>query len=231
VFVADHAGRLLPRALGTLGLLETELASHIAWDIGVAGVAQRLSAALDAPFVSQPYSRLVIDCNRSVGAPDSIAKESGGVPIPGNQALSAASAGARARHIFHPYHAHIRGLLHRRQRRSQPTFLVALHSFTPVFMGKVRPWHVGVLYGRDSRFAEVLLGLLRLEPGIDVGDNEPYSAADGTDFTIAEHGERRRLPHVEIEIRQDLIADDAGRVEWSKRFERLLVLASGMFRR
>lgn len=229
MLVADHAGRLLPRALGSLGLMETDLASHIAWDIGIAEVTERLAVTLDAPFISQSYSRLVIDCNRAVGAPDSIARVSGGIPIPGNEGLSSADGEARARHIFHPYHDHIRRVLDRRESRAQQTALVAMHSFTPVFTGNVRPWHVGVLYGRDSRLAELVLGLLRSEPGLIVGDNEPYSARDGTDFTIARHGERRELPHVEIEIRQDLIADDPGRIEWSERFARLLLGASSMF--
>jgi predicted N-formylglutamate amidohydrolase len=231
VFVADHAGRRLPRALGSLGLLETDLASHIAWDIGIAGVTERLAVTLDAPFVSQSYSRLAIDCNRAVGAPDSIVALSGGIPIPGNQSISAAGAEARARHIFHPYHDHIRGVLDRRKRGAQPTILVAMHSFTPAFMGIVRPWHVGILHGRDSRLAELLLELLRREPGLIVGDNEPYSAGDGSDFTIVEHGEGRGLPHVEIEIRQDLIVDEAGQIEWAERFAGLLRRASGRFPR
>jgi len=229
VLVADHAGRLLPHALESLGLDEIDLVSHIAWDIGIAEVTANLSDTLDAPYVAQSYSRLVIDCNRSVGATDSIVAASAGTPIPGNQAISASDREARARHIFHPYHDHIRGLLDRRVRHNQPTIVVAMHSFTPVFMGNARPWHVGVLYGRDSRLADLLLGLLRSEPGLSVGDNEPYSASDGTDFTIAEHGERRGLPHVEIEIRQDLIADDRGRIEWSERFARLLLRASSRF--
>jgi predicted N-formylglutamate amidohydrolase len=231
VIVADHAGRLLPRELGSLGLLETELASHIAWDIGIAALGEKVAAALDAPFVSQPYSRLAIDCNRSIAAPDSIAAVSGGIPIPGNQAISAHDADARARHVFHPYHDRIRALLDRRERRAQPTVLIALHSFTPVYMGHIRPWHVGVLHGQDSRFAESMLELLRSEPGLIVGDNEPYSADDGTDYTIVEHGERRGLLHAEIEIRQDLIAHDPGLIEWSERFARILLLASSRFPR
>jgi len=229
VLVADHAGRLLPRSLGSLGLDEPELSSHIAWDIGIAGVTEKLSAALDAAFVSQSYSRLAIDCNRSVGAPDSIVSVSGGIAIPGNQGLTTADAEARARLIHRPYHDHLRNLFDRRQQRAKPTILLAMHSFTPVFVGDARPWHVGVLYGRDSRLAKLVLDLLRSEPGLIVGDNQPYSGGDGNDFTIVEHGERRDLPHIEIEIRQDLIADDAGQVEWSERFARLLLRASEMF--
>ena len=159
----------------------------------------------------------------------SIVSVSGGIPIPGNQAVTAADAEARARLIHRPYHDHLRDLLDRRQRHAQPTILLAMHSFTPTFMGDARPWHVGVLYGRDSRVARLVLDLLRSEPGLIVGDNEPYSGGDGNDFTIVEHGERRDLPHVEIEIRQDLIADEAGQIEWSQRFASLLLRASEMF--
>ena len=226
LIICDHAGRRLPRALGNLGLSEAELALHIAWDIGARGVALGLAAALDAFAVCQRYSRLVIDCNRPLGAVDSIATLSERTLIPGNQALAPSDAQARAREVFQPYHDRIRAELDRRSAAGQPTFLVAVHSFTPVFLDVPRPWHAGVLFNRDARLAEPLLGLLRAEGDLEVGCNQPYAANDLCDFSVVHHGEGRRIPHVELEIRQDLIADEAGQASWAARLARLLPAAT-----
>jgi predicted N-formylglutamate amidohydrolase len=225
--VCDHAGRLLPRALGTLGLSEAELGTHIAWDIGAGGVARRLAAALDACVVWQRYSRLVIDCNRPLQAVDSIAVRSERTVVPGNQNITAGEAESRARAIFHPYHEAIRGALDQREREGRPTVLVAMHSFTPAFLDVARAWHVGVLYNRDARLARRLLEMLRRERDLVVGDNEPYAVTDFSDFTIIHHGERREIPHVELELRQDLIAEEAGQRAWAERLARLLIDAVG----
>ncbi len=223
--VCDHAGRLIPRSLGSLGLSDDQLARHIAWDIGAAGVAQRLGAALGAHVVLQRYSRLVIDCNRPLDAADSIAPRSERTLIPGNQSVGSDAAEARARAIFHPYHDEIRTALDQRQAAGRPTVLVAMHSFTPVFMDVPRPWHVGVLYNRDARVARHLLQALRDEGDLVVGDNEPYAVSDLTDYSVVNHGERRGLPHVELEIRQDLIATAQGQDAWAARLARLLPAA------
>jgi predicted N-formylglutamate amidohydrolase len=222
--ICDHAGRLIPRALGSLGLTEDQLGSHIGWDIGAAGVARRLGAALGAHTILQRYSRLVIDCNRPLEAADSITPRSERTVIPGNESVAPEAAQERAREIFHPYHQEIRTALAERQAAGRPTVLVAMHSFTPLYLGRARPWHVGVLYNRDSRVAGPLLQALRAEGDLVVGDNEPYAVGDLTDYSIVDHGERRGIPHVEIEIRQDLIADDRGQAAWAERFARLLPL-------
>ncbi|MFL5305313.1 MAG: N-formylglutamate amidohydrolase [Polyangia bacterium] len=225
--VCDHAGRLIPRALGSLGLSEDELVRHIAWDIGAAGVARRLAAALGAHAVLQRYSRLVIDCNRPLKARDSIAAHSERTAIPGNCDVDAAAAKARADAVFHPYHDQIRTALDQRAARGQPTVLIAMHSFTPVFMDAPRPWHAGVLYNRDPRLAHALLAALRTEGELVVGDNQPYTASAETDYSIIEHAERRGLAHVELEIRQDLIADEQGQAAWAQRLAHLLPAAAG----
>ena len=219
---ADHAGRTIPRRLGTLGLPEGERARHIAWDIGIAGVTERLSAALDATAVFQPYSRLVIDCNRGPGVDSSIPIVSETTEIPGNRDLSSDERAARQREIFEPYHARIQALLDARAGAGRRTILVAMHSFTPVFKGIARPMHVGVLYNRDPRLARILLALLRAEGDLQIGDNAPYSVSDSTDYAIPVHGERRGLAHAEIELRQDLIADAAGQESWAARLSRVL---------
>jgi predicted N-formylglutamate amidohydrolase len=216
LLICDHAGRRIPRALGTLGVPESELSRHIAWDIGARAVASRLSTMLDAVFVAQTYSRLVIDCNRPLNSPTSIATRSERTDIPGNRDLSAEEASARAREIFIPYHERITAELDRRQAEARPTYFISMHSFTPVFTEVARPWHIGMLYHRDTRLAHVLLALLRQEGRWVVGDNEPYSISNGSDYAIPVHGEGRGLPHVEIEIRQDLIAGDAGQAEWAR---------------
>jgi len=226
LFICDHAGRRLPRALGNLGLSDAELTMHIAWDIGARQVALRLGAALGAFVVCQRYSRLVIDCNRPLGAVDSIATISERILIPGNQGLAPRDAQARAREIFDPYHQQIRAELDRRSAAGRPSILVAVHSFTPVFLDVPRPWHAGVLFNRDARLAEPLLALLRAEGDLVVGCNQPYAANDLSDFSVVHHGEGRRIPHVELEIRQDLIADEAGQAAWAARLARLLPLAS-----
>ncbi len=226
VLACDHAGRDIPQALDALGLSETELASHIAWDIGSAGVARRLSERLDATLVLQPYSRLVIDCNRAPGSPESIVERSEWTHISRNENLAEAEVEARTREIFQPYHDALRDILDARQRQRRQTILVSVHSFTPSYRGAARPWHIGIMYHRDARLASELLRLLRRDERLPVGDNEPYSISDETDYTIPVHGEARGIPHVALEIRQDLIADEAGQATWAGRLAKLLKQAS-----
>ena len=223
--LADHAGNSMPRVLGRLGLSQTDCARHIAWDIGIAGVCWLVAEALDAAMVQQNYSRLVIDCNRTPGSETSIPEISELTPVPGNMGLSEGDKAARVHEIFLPYHHRIEAELDRRQRIGRPAALIAMHSFTPVFKGVARPWHAGVLYNRDPRFADLVMSLLRREQGLVVGDNEPYSVTDASDYTIPVHGERRGLHHVAIEVRQDLIADDQGRRAWGALLARILVRA------
>lgn len=223
VLICDHAGNRVPRRLGTLGLDAVDLASHIAWDIGAGAVASGLGDALDACVILQPYSRLVIDCNRPPGSADSIVSRSERTIIPGNVSISGGEAAARESEIFVPYHAQIRQLLDDRLRQGRRTLLVALHSFTPVYLGVHRPWHAAVLYNRDSRLALLVARALRDEGGLVVGENEPYAVSDDTDYAIPRYGEARGLLHVELEIRQDLIADPAGQSVWTERLARLLL--------
>jgi predicted N-formylglutamate amidohydrolase len=222
LIVADHAGKQFPRRLGQLGLSDAEAGRHIAWDIGIGAVCRLLGQALDAVVIRQNYSRLVIDCNRTPGSETSIAELSELTTVPGNIGLSERDKLARVREIFQPYHRRIASELDRRREAGRPTALISAHSFTPVFKTETRPWHVGVLYNRDRRFAQILMELLHREDGLVVGDNEPYSVTDASDYTIPVHGEQRDLHHVAIEIRQDLIADEAGQRTWAALFARLL---------
>jgi predicted N-formylglutamate amidohydrolase len=222
LIVADHAGKHFPRRLEQLGVSDAECERHIAWDIGIGAVCRLLGQALDAVVIRQNYSRLVIDCNRTPGSETSIADLSESTAVPGNIGLSERDKLARVREIFQPYHDRIADELDRRRKAGRPTALISVHSFTPVYKTVTRPWHVGVLYNRDRRFAQILMELLHREGGLIVGDNEPYSVTDASDYTIPVHGEQRDLHHVAIEIRQDLITDDVGQRVWAALFARLL---------
>jgi predicted N-formylglutamate amidohydrolase len=222
LFTCDHFGKIIPHALGDLGLSESELTRHIAWDIGIAGVAERLSSEMNAHLIAQRYSRLVIDCNRPPGAASSIPMISEATTIPGNEGLAPEAAEIRRREIFDPYHRRINDIIDARLHRGQPTVLVALHSFTPVYAGIARPWHIGTLYHRDRTLPPLMLQHLRAEGDLVVGDNEPYAVSDQTDYTIPVHGEMRGLINSGIEIRQDLIGDQFGQHQWADRLARIL---------
>src|SRR6195952_5035313 len=221
LLTCDHYGRLIPQALGDLGVPASEMERHIAWDIGIAGVAEGLAKRLDAHLIAQRYSRLVIDCNRPPCVASSIPVISEATAIPGNEGLTRAAAEARRQSIFDPYHHRIGEVIEQRLRNSMPTVLVSLHSFTPVYAGITRPWHVGTLYHRDTHLPPLLLRLFRAEADLVVGDNEPYAVSDETDYTIPIHGEARGLMNSGIEIRQDLIADQAGERQWAERLARI----------
>ena len=220
VITCEHAGHRIPRALGTLGLDETERFRHIGWDIGAAAVARKLSDMLDAPLVLQTYSRLVIDCNRSLDRPDAIPVISETTEIPGNRDLSPGAARARAEEIHKPYHDEIVRLLDGRRAASIPTMLIAMHSFTPVFKGTARSWHIGFLFNRDTRLSDALLLHAHGDGDLTVGINEPYAISDQSDYTIPVHGEQRGIPHLEFEVRQDLIEAGEGQLAWANRLGR-----------
>ena len=221
LIACDHYGRLIPRVLGDLGVPEAEQQRHIGWDIGIAGVATLLSNALNAHLIAQRYSRLVIDCNRPLHVASSIPIISEATRIPGNEGLTKQATLQRRRAVFEPYHARISQVLDRRAAQGRPTALIALHSFTPVYAGIPRPWHIGTLYEHDTRLPRLLLRKLRDQKELVVGDNEPYAVREGSDFTIPVHGQARGLVHSGIEIRQDLIVEQAGQKAWAERLARV----------
>jgi len=225
VIVSDHAGKRMPRRLGQLGLANAECDRHIAWDIGAGAVADLLASALDAVGIRQNYSRLVIDCNRMPWSESSILDVSEMTLVPGNVDLTEHDKRARIQEVFQPYHDRIARELDRRKEAGQTTILISVHSFTPVFKTVARAWHVGVLYNRDARLADILLRMLRLENGLSVGDNEPYRVSDASDYTVPIHGERRGIAHVALEIRQDLVTGEPGQRRWADLLARLLAQA------
>lgn len=225
LLTCDHAGRAVPAALGDLGVPAPEWDRHIAWDIGAAGMARVMAETLEAWLICQTYSRLVIDCNRPLDAPGSIVTVSERTAVPGNRDLSPAAVAARREEIFQPYHQRTVQELDRRAAAGRPTILITVHSFTPVFLDDARAWELGVLYQRDARLAHPLLEVMRAD-GWCVGDNQPYAVSDATDYAIPVYGEQRGLPHVELEVRQDLIADAEGQRVWGERMAHWLLRAA-----
>lgn len=217
VVVCEHASNRLPAALGTLGLASADLDRHIAWDPGAAAVASLLVERLGGDLVMQRYSRLVIDCNRDPALPDAITARSEYTDIPGNAGLDAAARARRVADLWTPFHAAIEQVLDKRQAAGEPTTLVTIHTFTPVYLGVRRPWHVGVISTEERGLPDLMLAELGRDASLVVGDNEPYSAKDNVDYTIRRHGLRRGLPHVMIEIRNDQVADAAGQRAWAER--------------
>lgn len=216
VLSCDHAGYAIPESLGNLGLSLAERQRHIGWDIGALGVARALSARLDAALVWQPYSRLVVDCNRPMSSAGLIPERSEATEIPGNRGLAEADRERRVAAIHTPYHQAITALLDARVAAGSPSIFVAVHTFTPRYLGHERPWHVGVLSGDHRDLADSLLGVLKQEPDLVVGDNEPYRI-DADDYGVPVHGIERGLLHVAIEIRQDLVTEETGQRHWADR--------------
>lgn len=217
VLICEHASRFIPPEYANLGLPEAELGRHIAWDIGAAELARRLSALLDAPLFLAGWSRLLIDGNRPLGVPSSIPVRSEATDIPGNVGLDAAERDRRAARWLIPFHAAVAAALDRRQADGVPTRVVGIHSFTPRFLGVHRPWPVAVLYAGAMTYAQRLIGKLAADGVGPVGDNEPYRVNDQEDYTVPVHGDRRGLDAVLIEVRQDLLATEAGIAAWSAR--------------
>ncbi len=218
LLVCDHASNRIPRRLGSLGLAPHELAQHIAWDPGAAGVARGLAARLDAPLLLGGYSRLVIDLNRPLVSPESIAEQSARIAVPGNRGLNREARAQRVTELFEPYHRALAALLD--ERMEQLPLLISIHSFTPELHGEPRPWHAGVAYGRDPRLAHRLFRALGLDGDLTLGLNQPYGVDDEHDYTLPSHGESRGILHVMIEMRQDCIALPAGVDAWSERLAR-----------
>lgn len=210
----EHAGQAVPAALRGLGVAQSALDDHIGWDIGAAPVTRLMAARLGAPAVLQRYSRLVIDCNRPAHAADAIPAVSDMVPIPGNEALSEADRDARRREIFAPYDAAVTlGMA-----RPGVHLALSIHSFTPRLAreDRLRPWQIGFLCRADSATSAALAqAVARRAPGITVGINEPYVICDESDWFVPRHGERTGIPHSLIEIRNDLIRDEAGCRWWA----------------
>lgn len=215
VFTCDHASNFLPAEFGTLGLAAEALSRHIAWDPGALPVASRMAEALDATLVETCISRLVIDCNRPLDAPDLVPPVSETTIIPGNAGLSDKQRARRIALSWRPFHDAVGHVIYKRLARRQETRLVSVHSFTPVYKGESRPWHIGIIHDEDRRLAAPLIAALRRLARVTVGVNEPYSPADRVYFTLERHARSRGLPCAMIEIRNDEISGETGQRKWA----------------
>jgi predicted N-formylglutamate amidohydrolase len=224
MLIADHAGNAVPQRLGELGISSADLNRHIGIDIGIHAVSQRLSVLLDAPYVFQRYSRLVIDCNRQPGNATSITPVSDGTRVPANQDLTADVIVERQNEIFWPYQRAIARQIEKMRATGTPPVVIAMHSFTPKHSDypAPRPWQIGVLFNRDERLARSLIAYLENEGDLTVGINQPYAVEDHVDYAVPVHCEKGGLLHVELEIRQDLIGTSDGQAAWAERLARLL---------
>ena len=226
VVVCDHASNRLPEKYGDLGLSQLERVSHIAWDPGALAVSRALSEKLDAPLVQSTVSRLVIDCNRDLTAPDLIWTLSEATRIAANENLAAEERSFRIDHFHRPYHASIETLLEARRHAGQETILVCVHSFTPVYYGIPRPWPIGLIHGVDQRYTQALYEALKADDcELNVGWNEPYAALNGVTLTLEKHGDGRGLEATMIEIRHDEILEPTGVAKWSSRLAHCLQTA------
>jgi predicted N-formylglutamate amidohydrolase len=226
VIVCDHASNRIPAEYASFGFEDDALQTHIAWDPGALAVARLLSAELDAPLIWPDVSRLVIDCNRAADMPSLIVTESEGRPVAANVGLSGAERRRRLDTIHGAYHAAIEACLAERRASHLPTSLIAIHSYTPVFLGNARPWQVGIVFDDDRRLADFLISGLKADPALTVGINEPYSPADHVYYTVARHARPRDLPAAMIEIRNDEIGNEAGQRSWAKRLAKILLAAA-----
>lgn len=209
LIVCEHASRRLPERLGTLGLSQEALASHIAWDPGALSVARRMAGSLDATLVFQRFSRLAYDCNRPPDAPGAMPAVSEIYEIAGNRDLSQAERDARTQALYIPFHARIEDIIAARKAEGRQTVIVTMHSFTPVYMGVRRDVELGILHDEDSRLADAMLAAAQGTTLYRIARNEPYGPADGVTHTLKLHGLANGLPNVMIELRNDLITDDS----------------------
>lgn len=219
LFASEHAGNRVPEKLGNLGLSAENLADHIGWDLHIRKVGEQVSALLDAPYYVQPYSRLVIDSNRPPFAEQSILAVSDGRRVPGNEGLTPGDIDARQFEVFFPFHDAIASALDKRAAEGLESIFVTLHSFTPSMKtgDNGRPWQITFQYGRDPFFSKKMIAEMGKDPAICVGDNVPYPVMDDTHYGIPIHGEKRKLLHTMIEIRQDVISDVEGQVFWARK--------------
>jgi predicted N-formylglutamate amidohydrolase len=216
VLVCDHAVNALPEGYGTLGLPRCELERHIAYDIGAYAVTRRLARALGVPAISARFSRLLVDVNRGLDDPTLIVRLSDGSVVPGNRQVGAEERARRIAAYYDPYHLAIDALIEQCMAAGVPPVLLSIHSFTELWKGARRPWHASILWDRDYRFSVPLLEALRADSGLLVGENEPYDGKLAGDC-MWQHGTRRGLAHTILEVRQDLIGDEAGQAQWAER--------------
>jgi predicted N-formylglutamate amidohydrolase len=223
IVFCDHASNRIPAELDNLGLPASELDRHIAWDIGAAGVTAELSGIFDSPAILCGTSRLVIDCNRQLYARDLIPEVSDGTAVRGNRDLSEAARQLRIERFFDPYHAAVESVIADRESQGLTSIALSIHSMTACLAANVRPWQIALSSHKDRSLVEPMLEALRrpehCQSGdVSVGDNQPYDLDPAVDYSTPFHAMRRNMPYLQVEFRQDEVADTEGQVRWARRF-------------
>lgn len=221
LLICDHASHRFPKSLGDMGLDPFARRCHLAVDIGAGGVTKKLAKSLEVTAVVHNYSRLVVDCNRQLMDPSAFLEYGDGILVPGNRNLHQEDKDLRASALYWPYHCAIDEQVQRLRKAGPLPAFISIHSFTPVLNGESRKWEMGILWDKDQSLRDIFLEDLRAA-GYVVGDNEPYSGKAPQDFTIDHHAEEVGLPHIGIEIRQDLIDDKAGVLEIAAVMHRII---------
>jgi predicted N-formylglutamate amidohydrolase len=209
LLVCDHASCRIPQSLGDLGLDPFARRCHLAIDIGAGSLTEELAASLGVTAVVARYSRLVVDLNRQLMDTGAFLEYGDGILISGNRNLRQEDKDSRADALYWPYHQAVDEQVQRLRNAGPPPAFISVHSFTPVLNGQSRPWQMGILWDKDTQLRDIFMEEFSAA-GYTVGDNEPYSGKAPQDFTIDHHAEEIGLPHIGIEIRQDLVADAAG---------------------
>lgn len=225
LLICEHASNFIPEHFERLGLSLAELSTHIAWDPGAIEVARGMSALLNATLIEANYSRLLIDCNRPLNAPDLIPQISERTVVPGNQALDAGQCEARILLSHRPFHQQVSAVIAEREARGQPSHIITIHSFTPVYKAVERPWHIGIIHDADDRLAAKIIDELQQRAtayGINIGVNEPYSPDDRVYYTVEQHTRQRGALGAMVEIRNNEIASHADQQQWAQRLAQIL---------
>ena len=222
VLVCEHASNYIPEEYAGLGLDGTDLARHIAWDIGAADLTRALSRRLDAPAFLGTYSRLLIDLNRPPDVPASMPVRSEATDIPGNRSVPPNERNRRTQLIFAPFQAAIANHMEQRRLAARDSILFAIHSFTPVYLGERRPWHIGVLFNKATKLSQAIIAGLRADPTLNVGANVPYSLSAAEDYAVLVYGDNLDNPAALIEMRHDLISSPEAAERWAERLAAVL---------
>jgi predicted N-formylglutamate amidohydrolase len=228
VLICDHASNLVPAELNDLGLPQAELRRHIAWDIGAAGITELLAARFDVPAVTCGTSRLVIDCNRHPTDRSAMPLVSDGTQVPGNLNLSESDRARRVAAYFTPYHDEIERVIQRKQADQPDLVFISIHSMTEAMAGIERPWQISFSWRDDARLSQPMIEVLRQRGDIVVGDNQPYDLDPAEDYSVPQHAIRRGLRHLQVEFRQDLVADSQGVADWAGKFGDALAVVLGL---
>ncbi len=222
ILVCEHAGKLLPEEVGSLGISDAVLESHIGWDLGAAALSREVARLLDSTLILQRYSRLVYDCNRSLDAIDAIVEQSDDVYVPGNANLDADQRQQRFELVYKPFFESINAIIQDRMTAGAAPIIVTIHSFTPIYQGQQRDTELGVIHDTDARLADSLLSITRQQQDYQSARNEPYSAEDDVTHTLITHGINNQLLNVMFEIRSDLISDVTSQQLWAQRLAALI---------